>query len=230
MATAAIHLSVQLMAPEQPFHATTATKSVFAGSTRDRTEQISQDESAKHRTLTQGTHQQITEHKPAKTTVPERRVKLEISNCSITLHVLYYPALWHSFVCGLTTTLTGCITATHSVTDWSISPFLEYLVQFSNTSASSHVRLSASLSQLATSSLAFTSYWDTKSLPWVLAWCLIVLAVKKESSCLLFLNKTVNRLPQYYSKFYTIPNPLLIGLYHMPSLEGFKGVALGDMV
>lgn len=88
-AAAAKHLSVELVAPEQPFQATTATESMFAGSTRDRTEQSSQDGSAKHRTLTQGTHQQITEHKPAKTTAPERRIKPEISNCSITLHVLY---------------------------------------------------------------------------------------------------------------------------------------------
>lgn len=89
MAAAAKHLSVQLTAPEQPFHATTATESVPAGSTRDRTDQSSQGGSAKHRTLAQGTHQQITDHKPPKTTASERRVKPEISNCSITLHVLY---------------------------------------------------------------------------------------------------------------------------------------------
>lgn len=51
MAAAGKHLSAQLMAPEQPFQATTATESVSAGSPRARTEQSSQDGSAKHRTL-----------------------------------------------------------------------------------------------------------------------------------------------------------------------------------
>lgn len=143
MAAAAKHLSVQLMAPEQPFHATTATESVFAGSTRDRIEQISQDGSAKHRTLTQGTHQQITEHKPAKTTVPERGVKPEATvlllyMCSIAT-LPCFMALFRVWFDNYTDRLYHSYT--HSVTDWSISPFLEYLVQFCNTSASFHVRL-----------------------------------------------------------------------------------------
>lgn len=188
------------MAPEQPFHATTATESVFAGSTRDRTEQSSQDGSAKHTTLTQGTHQQITEHKPAKTTAPERRVKPERSNCSITLHVLYcYITLLYGTLSCVVWQL--CWQAVSQLlTVWQTAALAHFWSIYCTlvTLASLCARLSASPPELAMSSLAFRSYWEDKSLPWVQVWCLIVLVAKVKSSYLSFLNKAVNQLPQYY--------------------------------
>lgn len=119
----------------------------------------------------------------------------------------------------------------YSVTDWSISPFLEYLLHFSNTLASLHARLSASLPELATSSLAFRSYWEDKSLPRVLAWCFIVLVVNVESSHLSFLNKAVNQLPQHYwNKVLHNPKPTINWLVSHTIPGGTWGVALGDMV
>lgn len=69
MASATKHLSVQLLAPEQRFCGKSATNLVFVGIKKHQKTELSRSAKmylAKHRIFSQGTNQQITEHKPAK--------------------------------------------------------------------------------------------------------------------------------------------------------------------
>lgn len=121
-ASAAKRLSIRLTAPKQQFYGRSATKLVLVDMQRHQKTKFSRSAKvhpAKHRVTSQDTKpvQQITEHKPARTTASERRVKSESKQLFNYLYVCLIatsPFLWHSFTYGSTTRLTCCLTARHS--------------------------------------------------------------------------------------------------------------------
>lgn len=106
MASAAKHLSMQLIAPEQQFYGKTATKLVFVGRKKHQKTELSRSAKmylAKHRILSQGTNQcnRLQNISQQKTTASGRRVKPESKQLFNYLYMwsiatlLFFMALFH---------------------------------------------------------------------------------------------------------------------------------------
>lgn len=120
-ASAAKHWSIWLTAPEQQFYSKSATKLVLGDMQRHQKTEFSKSAKVHPAWVTsQGTNQcnRLQNISQQKTTASERRVKSESKQLFNYLYVCLTatsPFLWHSFLYGLTTRLTCCITAVHTV-------------------------------------------------------------------------------------------------------------------